>query len=99
MLDQGDVFPCFEVDTLQYGRVDILKFLAGGYGAVLCFRGAWCQYCVGQLRAFTRSLDVLEAAGARVLALSAEDAATTATLAAKVGAPFPVGYGVDPHEF
>jgi peroxiredoxin len=69
--------------------------LAGHYGVVLLLRGAWCPYCNAQLRAFQRAQDRLAALDVRVVALSVDDAATTARLIAEHGLTFPVGHGAD----
>jgi peroxiredoxin len=64
---------------------------AGQFGVVLFFRGAWCPYCNGQLRAFQRASATLADVGVRVVALSVDDEATTVGLIAKHGLTFPVG--------
>ena len=51
--------------------------LAGGFGVVLFYRGSWCPYCNAQLSAFQRYHDALAALGVSVVALSADDEATT----------------------
>jgi thiol-disulfide isomerase/thioredoxin len=65
---------------------------AGDFAAVLFYRGAWCPYCNAQLGAFQRAGEALAGAGIRVAALSADDEATTAELAARHGLAFPAGY-------
>jgi peroxiredoxin len=69
--------------------------LAGHYGVVLMFRGAWCPYCNAQLRAFQRAQERLAALDIRVVALSVDDADTTARLIADHGLTFPVGHNAD----
>ena len=56
---------------------------AGDFGVVLFFRGSWCPYCNAQLRAFERASRALAEVGIRVVALSVDDAATTAALVAE----------------
>src|SRR5262249_43297201 len=68
--------------------------LAGDYGVVLLYRGSWCPYCNAQLRAFQRAQDKL---GARIVALSTDDEATTRALIDKHRLTFPVGHSADPH--
>jgi peroxiredoxin len=69
--------------------------LAGYFGVVLFYRGAWCPYCNAQLRAFERAHDSLAEAGASVVALSVDDEPTTRQLMAKHGLRFPVGHSAD----
>ena len=69
--------------------------LAGGFGVVLFYRGAWCPYCNAQLRAFQRALDSLAEVGAKVVALAVDDEATTAELVTKHGLRFPIGHSAD----
>jgi len=69
--------------------------LAGGFGVVLFYRGSWCPYCNAQLRAFQRASDKLAEVGAKVVALSVDDQATTAELIDKHGLTFQVGHSAD----
>jgi peroxiredoxin len=62
---------------------------------VLFYRGSWCPYCNAQLSAFQRRTDRLADADIRVVAMSVDDEATTATLIAKHGLTFPVGHSAD----
>ena len=69
--------------------------LAGSFGVVLFYRGAWCPYCNAELRAFQRASESLADVGAFVVALSVDDEATTKELVAKHGLTFPVGHSAD----
>ena len=69
--------------------------LAGHFGVVLFYRGAWCPYCNAQLRAFQRAADSLAEVDVRVVALSVDDQPTTRELVAKLGLTFPVGHSAD----
>jgi len=71
--------------------------LAGSFGVVLFYRGSWCPYCNAQLRAFERASEKLSDVGAKVVALSVDDEATTAELIARHGLQFPVGHSADAH--
>jgi peroxiredoxin len=64
---------------------------------VLFYRGSWCPYCNAQLRAFERASEKLAEVGAKVVALSVDDEATTRELIAKHGLTFPVGHSADAH--
>src|SRR6202000_74852 len=82
--------------TLPGGKtVPVPDTFLGRYGVMLIYRGSWCPYCNAQLRAFQRAEPELAEAGARVVALSVDDAATPAELIAKHGLTFPVGHGAD----
>jgi peroxiredoxin len=95
LLHPGDKFPALNVALPGDGRLELPDALAGHYGVVLFYRGSWCPYCNAQLRAFQRAADGLAEAGARVVALSVDDEATTAALVARHGLEFPVGHGAD----
>jgi peroxiredoxin len=94
LLNPGDRFPDLTV-TEAGGTIEIPGDLAGSFGVVLFYRGSWCPYCNAQLRAFQRASESLSQVGARVVALSVDDEATTKELIAKHGLTFPVGYGAD----
>ncbi len=95
LLHPGDPFPGFIVN-LPGGRTGQLPAdLAGRFGVVLFYRGAWCPYCNAQLSAFQRALDGLAKVDASVVALSVDDEATTRDLIARHGLRFPVGHSAD----
>jgi peroxiredoxin len=79
LLNQGDRFPSIELSVAGAGvrTLELPGRLAGEYGIVLFYRGSWCPYCKEQLRAFQRAKDKLADIGARVLAVSVDDEATT----------------------
>jgi peroxiredoxin len=95
LLNPGDSFPELTVTVPGGATITLPDALAGGFGVVLFYRGAWCPYCNAQLRAFQRATDALTEVGANVIALSVDDEASTAELIAKHGLTFPVGYGAD----
>jgi peroxiredoxin len=95
LLNPGDPFPRLTMSVPGGETLTLPDAFAGDYAVVLFYRGAWCPYCNAQLRAFQRSGSALAEAGIRVAALSVEDEAHTAELAAKHGLTFPVGYGAD----
>jgi peroxiredoxin len=93
LLNPGDPFPRLTISTTDGQTLTIPDGLAGDFGVVLFYRGAWCPYCNAQLRAFERAHQALADAGIRVAALSVDDKETTAALVAKHKLTFPVGYG------
>jgi peroxiredoxin len=95
LLHPGDEFPVLTVTPAGQPALELPEALAGRYGVVLFFRGAWCPYCNAQLRAFERAHDSLAAQDITVVALSVDDEATTQALIAKHGLRFPVGHSAD----
>jgi peroxiredoxin len=93
LLTPGDRFPQLTVN-LPDGETLALP-LEGELTVVLVYRGGWCPYCNAQLRAFQRAQDKLAELGARVVALSVDDEATTRATVEKLGVTFPVGHGAD----
>jgi peroxiredoxin len=95
LLKPGDVFPHLTVNPVDGQPIELPDALLDRHGVVLIYRGSWCPYCNAQLRAFARAGDRLEAVGAKVVALSVDDEATTRELIAKHELNFPVGHGAD----
>jgi peroxiredoxin len=95
LLSPGDQFPVLSL-TPPGGEILALPgALAGGFGVVLFYRGSWCPYCNAQLRAFQRATAGLAEVGAKVVALSVDDEATTRKLIARHDLTFPVGHSAD----
>ena len=94
-LHNGQPFPPLEVPAVGGGTISLPDDLAGSYGVILIYRGSWCPYCNAQLAAFSRALDALTELGAKVVALSVDDEATSAALAARHKLRFPVGHSAD----
>ena len=94
-LDNGDAFPELVLDTVADGTLSVTDHLAGRYGAILIYRGAWCPYCNAQLAAFARARENLDGLDLRGIALSVDPKAEAAALVAKHRLDFPVGHGVD----
>jgi peroxiredoxin len=97
LLNPGDRFPDIELTRPGGETLQLPDALAGGYGVVLFYRGAWCPYCNAQLRAFQRAKERLAEAGVRAVALSVDDEPTTRGTIEKHGIEFPVGCGADAH--
>jgi peroxiredoxin len=95
LLHPGDTFPELTLTVPGGETATVPGVFAGGFGALLFYRGSWCPYCNAQLRAFQRAAPDLADAGVRVAALSVDDEAATAALMAKHGLTFPVGFGAD----
>ncbi len=95
LLHPGDAFPSLTVMPVGAAALQLPDAFAGHFTAVLFYRGSWCPYCNGQLRAFARAHDSLADVDAKVVALSVDDESTTQALIAKHGLNFPVGYSAD----
>jgi peroxiredoxin len=98
LLSAGDQFPALSLQLPGGESLALPDALAGRFGVILFYRGSWCPYCNAQLRAFQRATSSLTDVGARVVALSVDDEATTSELIAKHGLTFPVGHSADPTE-
>jgi peroxiredoxin len=96
LLHPGDTFPSLTVAVPGGDALELPAAVAGDYAVVLLFRGSWCPFCNAQLRAFARAHDRLAELGIRVVAVSADDEASTRALVAKHGLTFPVGHSADP---
>ena len=95
VLRNGDTFPSLSIVAVGGGTISLPGDLAGAFGVVLIYRGAWCPYCNAQLAAFSRAGAKLSELGVKVVALSVDDEATSATLVEKHRLAFPVGYGAN----
>ena len=80
------------------GTLRLPEDLAGSFGVVLVYRGAWCPYCNAQLAAFERAHDALRDEGIEVAAFSVDDEATSAALVEKRALRFRVGHSADADE-
>lgn len=98
LLDSGDAFPHLYIHTVDGADLDLPGALAGGFGVVLVYRGAWCPYCNAQLRAFERAEGKLAEAGVKVVALSVDDEPTSKALVEKLELGFPVGHSANARE-
>ncbi len=95
LLHPGDGFPALSLPVPGGDALPLPDTLAGSFGVVLFYRGSWCPYCNAQLRAFQRASESLAEVGAKVVALSVDDEATTAELIARHHLTFPVGHSAD----
>ncbi len=98
-LSNGTIFPTLSLDKVGGGTISLPGELAGSFGVVLAYRGAWCPYCNAQLSAFARAADTLVELGVKVVALSVDDEPTTAALIEKRNLGFDVAHSVDADAF
>src|SRR5262249_44479246 len=95
LLSPGDKFPRLDLALVGGGTLALPDAFTGRSGVVLFNRGAWCPFCIGQLRAFQRAADKLDTLGVSVASVSVDDEATAAGLIAANDLAFPVGHSAD----
>lgn len=93
LLDSGDLFPNLSLTLTNGSSFEAPLGFKQPYNVVLVNRGAWCPYCVAQLRGFQSGLAKLTDAGVGVLSLSAEPLAAARAMVSEHGLEFPVAYG------
>ncbi|HQT47082.1 MAG TPA: peroxiredoxin-like family protein [Acidocella sp.] len=91
----GAVFPDFVLPSAEGRLVAFSEQLARGPVVVSFFRGAWCPFCKLMLDALTEALPRIEAAGARLLALTPETGGLALGMKRRHGAGFDVLADVD----
>lgn len=69
-LKVGDTAPDFELPDARGGNISLKSMLASGPVVVTWYRGGWCPYCNLQLIAYQDMLPELDAAGAKLVAIS-----------------------------
>ncbi len=94
-LANGQQMPALSVPRVGGGTISLPGDLAGSFGVVLIYRGAWCPFCNAQLSGFARAAQIFTELGIKVVALSVDDEATSAALADKRHLSFPVGHSAD----
>jgi peroxiredoxin len=95
MLPNGSPFPQLSLPTPDGDELLLPAATHGSYAVVLVYRGAWCPYCVGQLRSFTKRNDLLKAEGITTVALSADSRTAAQQTVQELRLPFPVGCEAD----
>ena len=94
LLDAGDRFPALELTLTDGRRLTLPEDLPRPYNVVLVNRGAWCPFCVAQLRAFQSGLARLAHEDIGVVSLSADPCARARELVAEHRLEFPVACGM-----
>ena len=73
MSDPGDRFPNLTVQAANAAEVTFPNSLAGKFGIVLFFRGAWCAYCTARLCAFERAREDRDKLAAAIVVSSVDE--------------------------
>ena len=71
-LKAGDRVPEVSFKDGEGHTVSLASQLESGPLVLIFYRGGWCPYCVGQLKAFEKDRSRIEAAGGRLIAVSTE---------------------------
>lgn len=71
-LKEGAVFPDFQLASAEGRLIRRSDILAEGPAVVTFYRGAWCPYCSETLNALADVTPQIQAAGARVVAITPE---------------------------
>ncbi|HVY31066.1 MAG TPA: redoxin domain-containing protein [Polyangiaceae bacterium] len=93
VLDAGDQLPDFQLSLVAGGRLSIPRDLKHPFSVVLVNRGAFCPYCIAQLRGYQASLAKLSAEGIGVVSFSADSLESAQKVVQENRLEFPVGYG------
>jgi len=89
-LPVGATAPNFSLPDAYGNQVVLDELLGRGPVVITFYRGDWCPYCNLQLRALQLSLDEITAAGATLVAISAQAPDHASSLIAKHELAFPV---------
>ena len=93
LLDAGDRFPALELTLTDGRQISVPAGFDRPYTVVLVNRGAWCPFCMSQLRAFQSGLEKLTEEGIGVISLSADPRDQAQAVVAEHRLQFPVAYG------
>ena len=93
LLDAGDLFPVLELTLTDGTHLSLPTDLSRPYNVMLVNRGAWCPFCVTQLRTFQSGLAKLAEEGIGVVSLSSDSRDQASAVVAEQRLEFPVAYG------
>lgn len=93
LLDSGDAFPGLDLTLIDGSRLRVPADLSRPYNVVLVNRGAWCPFCVAQLKGFQLGLAKLADEGIGVVSLSTDAREQAAAMVEAQGLEFPVACG------
>jgi len=68
-LANGEQMPALSVPRVGGGTISLPEDIAGSFGVVLIYRGAWCPFCNAQLSGFARAAQTFTELGIKVVAL------------------------------
>ena len=85
LLAPGGKFPSIKLALASGGECDLASVAPGQHKLIVVYRGSFCPFCTGTLKQLEAKAAALAAAGVAVVAVSADDAATTAAFRAAQG--------------
>ena len=89
-LKVGDTAPDFALPDAQGRTVRLSEMLASGPVVLAFYRGSWCPYCNTELRGLQQALPQVEAARARLVAVSPQTPDSSMSIIDRQGLTFPV---------
>lgn len=98
ILRNGDSFPHFSLPATRGGQLALPDDLAGSFGVVIAYRGAWCPFCAEQLGEYAQAMPALTSLGVKMIAFSVDDGEAARAFADKLSAEFQIGYGASAQE-
>lgn len=98
MLKTNDVFPSLSFAGAAGGEIRLPDDVAGGFGVILFYRGAWSDVCSEQHHAFSRTSDKIAAEGMKVVTMSVDARERAEALVERYELTFAVGYAADARE-
>ena len=84
--------PMFEAKDQQGNQIVLADVLQEGPVVVVFYRGQWCPYCNRHMQAFQDSMQMIQALGATVIAITPEQDAKIDKTVEKSGAQFSIIY-------
>jgi peroxiredoxin len=93
-LDAGDVFPDYQVQTVDGRTLHLPQDLSGDYAVLIFYRGGWWPYCRQQLADFQSHIEEFKRDNVDVVALSVDPLDKTKETIEKLQLTFPVAYGL-----
>ena len=89
-LGVGDTAPDFSLPDAMGRPVSLSEMLRSGPVVLTFYRGSWCPYCNTELRALQQALPDVEAARARMVAVSPQTPDSSMTIVERQNLTFPV---------
>lgn len=89
-LKVGDQAPAFTGSDQNGKTLELKELIKQGSVVLVFYRGEWCPYCNKQLSALTDSIPFITAKGARVIAVSPENAGNVSKTVAKTQAAYSI---------
>jgi peroxiredoxin len=89
-LNVGDLFPRYDLQTVQDQTLHIPEDLSGAYSVLLFYRGNWRPYCNRQLADFQSHIEEFKRENVEIVALSVDPFDKARETVEKLQLMFPV---------